>query len=70
MNFHKGKLFCIFYAAVNCEWNEWSIGSCSTSCGGGQRKKTRTKRIVENFGGSCNGLSSVTELCNTVNCPG
>ena len=58
------------YQAINCQWSAWDIGTCSRTCGSGERKKTRTKEVMEMFGGICNGESSEFEPCNTNNCPG
>ena len=55
---------------VPCKWNEWEVGECSEECGGGTRINTRTKRVEEMFGGTCDGESRVEEDCNTENCPG
>ena len=54
---------------INCEWGpygEWS--SCSQSCGGGTRSKTRSKLVEESIDGSCSGDAAITEECNTDNC--
>ena len=56
---------------VDCEWNDWNIGECSVSCGGGKKTSTRSKRVVERYGGSsCVGNSTKEENCNEHNCPG
>ena len=56
--------------SVDCEWGDWSNGTCSKTCGSGEMTKTRNKTIVEDHGGSCSGQSTSTETCNTINCPG
>ena len=54
----------------NCEWNEWELGGCSVSCGGGTRVDTRTKAKVEAFGGTCDANGDKREVtCNTEDCP-
>jgi hypothetical protein len=58
------------YQAIDCQWSAWDIGSCSRTCGGGEREKTRTKRVEEMFGGVCNGDSAEFEPCNNNRCPG
>ena len=58
------------YILVNCQWSSWAVGSCSKSCGGGQRTKQRTKLVTESNGGKCSGQTSITEPCNTVSCNG
>ena len=55
---------------INCEWNEWQIGECSKTCGGGTRSNNRTKNVEEMHGGVCEGESTVNEPCNTQDCPG
>ena len=48
---------------VDCEWNDWVPGSCSTTCGDGVLTKTRTP-IGPQFGGlPCGEESSVEETC-------
>ena len=54
---------------VNCEWNSWENGDCSVSCGGGNRTKTRSKNIDEQFGGLCKEHSVASEECNMDECP-
>ena len=54
---------------VPCVWGEWLIGECSQTCGGGTRENTREKTSVELYGGACYGTSSITEDCNTEECP-
>ena len=66
-NFH----LYLFYDIVDCEWNEWIIGTCSSSCGGGLRTNTRSKIVsAEHDGEDCNGTTSITESCNVKECPG
>ena len=65
--YHK---ILFLYAKVDCEWEEWNIGYCSKSCGGGTRINYREKIIDEEFGGICAGESDMEEVCNTHECPG
>lgn len=59
------------YKIVHCEWDEWKIGECSLTCGGGERTNTREeKQSAEHGGDECEGLSSITESCNIEECPG
>ena len=59
------------FVSVNCEWGEWEIGSCSVECGGGKRTNLRSIKInAEHGGANCSGISMVTEICNTQECPG
>ena len=53
---------------VNCIWNDWQIGECSTTCDGGYRTNTRTKKVKEAHGGTCIGEDSVKEKCNAQKC--
>ena len=53
----------------DCEWNDWEYGECTSTCGGGTRMNTRTKKKEESNGGSCDGESTMQESCNTENCP-
>ena len=55
---------------VNCEWGAWSLGDCSTSCGGGVRLNVREKTIQEMYGGTCEGDPTFEETCNLQECPG
>ena len=56
--------------AVDCVWDEWVRGECSTTCGSGSRLNTRVKLVEEANGGSCAGQSTETEHCNLQECPG
>ena len=61
----------IFQIQVHCEWNEWKIGECDKSCGGGFRTNTRTVKVDAKHGGEvCAGSSTITESCNVQECPG
>ena len=60
-------------------WGEWTPtidqdgqeSQCSTSCGGGLRPMTRSKKMMEAHGGtSCTGESEKDEPCNPDACPG
>ena len=57
--------------AVDCEWDEWKIGECSKTCGGGTQTNTRIKKIMEKHGGKkCSGSSSKEIKCNVQECSG
>ena len=61
----------IYYIAHHCEWDEWIIGACSSSCGGGMRNNTRSKKAsAEHEGNECDGVTSIMESCNVQECPG
>ena len=52
-------------------WTEWEVGICSKTCGGGERSKIRDVKIEAAYGGKeCQDSSSMTETCNTNDCPG
>ena len=57
---------------VDCEWDnfgEWN--SCSKSCGGGDKTRTRTVKAIEQNGRNpCLGESNETQSCNVDACPG
>ena len=65
-------MYCIpIYGIVDCKWNDWIIGGCTKSCGGGIRTNTRTKNATSAHGGKeCDGVSFAEERCNEQNCPG
>ena len=68
---HNISLNNPFYdCKVNCEWSSWTIGKCSKTCGGGQQINTRSKTVEEDYGGKCTGKPSVSETCNSQDCPG
>ena len=61
---------------VDCQWSAWqtaggTAGQCDKSCGGGNRKQTRTHaRRAQNGGRQCSGPSTQTVPCNTQPCSG
>merc|ERR1712110_61215 len=56
---------------VDCQWGSWSAwGSCSKTCGSGQKRATRQIQTPAAGGGrNCEGSSSKIEQCNTGSCP-
>jgi len=57
--------------AIDCVWGIWSEwGACSKTCGEGTKTRTRTKLVVENDIGVCNGQSMESDSCNLRACPG
>lgn len=54
-----------------CLWGEWEDwGECSTTCGEGERRKTRSvQKNATNNGPMCEGPSEYTEPCNHDPCP-
>ena len=71
-HFRKCRIIFIsfFSYAVDCEWNDWVLGDCSQSCGGGTRTDTRTKNVTEEHGGECDQIAEMEESCNVQECPG
>ena len=64
-------IYSISSFVVDCLWNEWQIGVCDKSCGGGSRTDTRERKVdVEHGGQECTGDSTLTESCNVHECPG
>ena len=56
---------------VHCEWNDWMLGECSLTCGGGMLTKTRKEKVTALHGGEeCPGPSTIEESCNVQECPG
>ena len=57
---------------VDCVWGEYGEWStCSTTCGGGTRTRTRSEGIPASNGGSpCTGPATQTGPCNRDACPG
>ena len=74
------RLICLDYTifvfyldriSVDCQWNDWTIGTCSATCGDGTRTNTRTEKVFAAYGGEeCNGPASIQESCNIQVCPG
>ena len=57
---------------MDCEWgsySEWS--SCTVSCGGGEKSRTRAVATAASNGGQdCEGEATETMVCNEAACPG
>ena len=61
----------ILFVSVNCEWGSWSsFSTCTKTCGGGIKYRSRSKSVSEKDGGTCSGGTTEEESCNTQNCPG
>lgn len=54
-------------ACVLSNWTGWS--DCSLSCGGGQKRRTRTVIRDASFGGDACGATTEAAPCNTQPCP-
>ena len=54
-----------------CVWDEWQLGDCSKSCGGGMRIDTRKLKSKAVNGGYCNMNGDRRMVkCSTHSCPG
>ena len=54
---------------VNCQWGEWNqYSTCSKSCGNGTQTRSRSKSVIEKYGGKCDGSSTQTISCNKKDC--
>ena len=63
---------CIF-VKVNGEWGDWSAwSSCSTSCGGGTKMRSRDcdNPAPSHGGKACLGESTENNTCANTSCPG
>ena len=63
---------CVYkvqHFAEPCVWNDWELGECSATCGGGTRDDARTKKTEAKYGGSCSKVCERTKPCNTDKCP-
>ena len=59
----------VFGLLVNCQWGEWSqYSKCSKSCGIGAQSRSRSKSVIEMYGGKCDGSSTQTISCNIKDC--
>ena len=68
-------IYILIYSLVNGGYTDWTGWSdCSTSCGGGERLRTRkcTEPVPKYGGNNCASLGpgQLTEKCNTNACPG
>ena len=61
---------CIYSILVDCVWDAWVNGTCSTTCGAGQQTNSRVKLTEEVNGGTCTGESTEVIPCIDVECPG
>ena len=61
----------IDHSPIDCQWDDWRIGECSKTCGGGQRLNIRNRKIeAANGGKDCLGRSTETVGCYEGDCPG
>ena len=63
----KLATFKLRYNVEKCDWNDWEIGECSSTCEGGYQSKTRKLINVDQNVTNC-GSSTVTEPCNLESC--
>ena len=55
---------------VDCTWNAWSSwGSCSKTCGGGNKIRSRTQNGPYRGGQECSGSPTSSTSCQTNRCP-
>ena len=80
---HCGGLYCsgsaveikscsvVTCCPVHCQWGNWgAYGSCSATCGGGEKTRNRNIGVQARCGGdSCSGANSETIACNSQCCP-
>ena len=61
-----------YIEVVDCVWGEYGEWStCSATCGGGTRTRTRPEDTPASNGGlPCTGSATVTGPCNSDACPG
>ena len=59
--------FKLEYATERCDWNDWEVGQCSKTCGGGYKTKVRTLQNDVKDVTRC-GSSSIKEPCNVKSC--
>ena len=65
------NLFCFeIHNVVQCEWDDWVVGECSKTCGGGMQTQTRKVKHEAQFGGEdCPGKHTLEISCNVQECP-
>ena len=61
----------LIHNVVHCEWDDWVLGECSKSCGGGTLTQTRQVKVESQHGGEeCTGADTLEVSCNVDECPG
>ena len=71
MNIDIQDEFNWIHNVVHCEWNDWVLGECSKSCGGGLLTQTRQVKVGAEYGGKeCSGVDTLEVSCNVDECPG
>ena len=70
-HFYSLPLIQLMYA-VHGGWSSWQYGSCTKTCGSGQKtgRRTCTNPSPKYGGNSCPGSSIDIQSCNLRNCPG
>ena len=59
------------FVPEDCVWGPWKTwSSCSKTCGGGTKTRSRTKTKAEPNGGNCSGSGRDIKTCNTQSCAG
>lgn len=56
---------------VDCPWADWTdFDACTTTCGGGTKKRSRVVWVAPAHGGAeCDGSTVNQEVCNDAPCP-
>ena len=64
------KKLNVNYFSVDCKWGDYGTWtSCSKTCGGGEKTRSRTKATEASNGGQeCQGEANETDACNTDAC--
>ena len=63
------SLFSIKIVDLDCTWGDWGDWTkCSATCDTGLRQRSRNKEVVEIGGGTCNGQSIESTLCEEKDC--
>ncbi|GFS05126.1 brain-specific angiogenesis inhibitor 1 [Elysia marginata] len=58
------------HSSVDGQWMDWTPwSSCSVSCGGGTRERSRDCYLGQFGGANCTGHDHETSTCNPHNCP-
>ena len=59
----------MYFVSVNCKWSAWTAwDSCSATCGGGVRLRSRFVKEAAKNGGSCGGDAVESKACGITAC--
>lgn len=61
---------CPSTTPVDGGWTDWTVGVCTSDCGGGSQvlQRTCTAPTPSNGGAMCSGMSTMIQMCNTQAC--